>query len=141
MRPLRIVTATLCACAIVPLFAQSPMRPGNWEVRMQMEMPGMPMKMPETVTTQCVTAEQAKDPTAAAPPPGGKPGDNSCKATDSKVDGNTVTWKMTCSAPQKMTGEGRMVFEGDSYTGTVSMAMPAGTMNMRYTGKRTGDCK
>jgi len=140
MRSIRIVSM-LCALAIAPLFAQSTMREGSWEIKAQMEMPGMPMKMPETTMTQCITPEQAKSPSSALPGPSGKPNDSSCKATDQKIDGNTVTWKMSCSAPQSMTGEGRIVFSGDSYTGTMTMTTQQGTMNMKYSGKRLGDCK
>ena len=47
--------------------AQSPIRPGQWEVVLQMDMPNMPVKMPEMKTTQCVTPEQAKDPASSLP--------------------------------------------------------------------------
>lgn len=140
MRPIRIAM-TLCALAIAPMFAQSPMREGSWEIKTQMEMPGMPMKMPEMTMTQCITPEQGKSPSSALPSPSGKPNDSSCKVTDQKIDGNTVTWKMSCSAPQSMTGEGRLVFSGDSYSGNMTMTTQQGTMTMKYTGKRVGDCK
>jgi hypothetical protein len=66
--------------------------------------------------------------------------DKSCKASDYKVEGNKVTWKMTCSGRDKMTGDGEMVFSGDSYTGKMNMTMAQGSMSMKYTGKRIGDC-
>ena len=72
--------------------AQSPIRPGRWEVVMQMDMPNMPVKMPEMKTTQCVTPEQAKDPASALPsgPQAGRGGKSDCKVSDYKVSGQTV---------------------------------------------------
>ena len=44
-----------------------PRRDGNWEVQMQMEMPGMPPGMPPFTSTQCITPEEAKDPEKSVP--------------------------------------------------------------------------
>jgi hypothetical protein len=40
----------------------NPMRPGRWEVTMQMEMPGMPMAMPAMKNTRCVTQQEVDSP-------------------------------------------------------------------------------
>ncbi len=124
------------------LGAQSPMRAGRWEITMQMQMPNMPVQMPETKTTQCVTPEQLKDPANALPrgPQAGRGASQDCKVSDYKVSGNTVTWRMACSTPQPMTSTGEMTFVDDSYTGTMKMNMPQGDMSMKLTGKRVGDC-
>jgi hypothetical protein len=104
-------------------------------------MPNMPMAMPETKTTQCVTREQLKNPGSTLPTgPSPNQNDRACKATDQTVDGNKVTWKMVCTGPQSMTGDGEMVFSGDSYTARINMATPKGAMSMKYNGKRLGDC-
>jgi len=40
-----------------------------------------------------------------------------------------------------VSGTGELVYSGDSYTGTMTMEMGGrGTMTMKYTGKRLGDC-
>jgi len=40
-----------------------------------------------------------------------------------------------------MTGKGQFVYAQDAYTGTMIMDMQGrGTMTMKYTGKRLGDC-
>jgi hypothetical protein len=135
MKPVRTVVALTCLLAAVPVVAQSPMRAGQWEITSQMDMPGMPVKMPEQKTTTCVTPEQVSAPASMLPSQ-----DKSCKASDYKVEGNKVTWKMTCSGRDKMTGDGEMVFSGDSYTGKMNMTMAQGSMSMKYTGKRIGDC-
>lgn len=135
------VVAVIVLAAGAAALAQSPIRPGRWEVVMQMDMPNMPIKMPEMKTTQCVTPEQAKDPANSLPRgPDGRGGKNDCKVSDYKVSGQTVTWKMACTSPQAMTSTGEMTFTDDSYAGTMKMNSPQGDMMMKVSGKRLGDC-
>lgn len=136
MRAMRVVMILGCALALPVAAQQGPMRDGRWEITGQMEMPGM--KMPETKTTQCITKEQLKDPASTVAGLGAN--DKSCKASDYKVNGNTVTWKMACTGAQAMTGDGEMTFSGDSYTGKMTMTMAQGSMTMKTAGKRVGDC-
>jgi hypothetical protein len=131
------VALLLSVTALAAQAPQSPMREGQWEITTQMQMPNLPVQMPEMKVTQCVTAEDLKDPVSALPE---GPGQDSCKLTDYKVSGNTVTWKMACSAPQSMTGSAELTFTGDSYTGTMLMSSPQGEMTMKLAGRRVGDC-
>ena len=125
MKAMRIVMLALSGLAVAPLLAQGPMREGRWEVTAQMEMPGM--KMPASVTSQCITPEQLKDPANGLPSaPGG-----SCTATDYKRDGNKVTWKMACTGQMAMTGDGELTFAGDTYTGTINAKMEQTAMTMK----------
>ena len=71
-------------------------------------------------------------------PPSGR-GQNSCKVTDHKVDGNKVTWAMNCPN-EGMTGTGEFVYAENSFTGTMKMSARGQDMSMKYTGKRLGDC-
>jgi hypothetical protein len=113
---------------------------------MQMAMPNMPagFQMPVTTTTQCITPEQASDPASTVSPQAGRGrgrgGKDDCKTTDQKVTGNTLTYSIACTSPDKVTGTGEMTFGDDSYTNTLKMIMPQGEMTMKMTGKRTGDC-
>ena len=139
MRSIKVASLVICAVAIVPLIAQTqPMRPGRWEVNVQMEMPGLPAKIPPTVTTQCVTEEQLKDPNSAVPT--GPGGEQACKVSDYKVDGSKVTWKMTCSGQMPLSGDGELTFVGDTYTGVINGKADQTTMTLRLNGKRLGDC-
>jgi hypothetical protein len=137
-----ISCAALVVVTVATVAAQSPIRPGRWEVIMQMEMPNMPMKMPEMKTTQCVTPEQVKDPAGALPtgPQGGRGGNSDCKVSDYKVSGQTVTWKLACTTPQPITGAGEMTFTDNSYAGTVKMTTAQGDVAMKVSGTRLGDC-
>lgn len=138
------LAATLAVLIVVAsVIAQSPIRPGRWEVTMQMQMPGSTIQMPEMKSTRCVTPEDSKDPSRSLPSgPEGRGGQKSdCKMSDYKVSGNTATWKMACTGPQPMTGTSEMTFTDDSYTSTMKMDSAQGQMTMKMSGKRVGDCK
>jgi hypothetical protein len=120
-----------------------PRRDGNWQVTMEMDMPGMPKAMPPMTMTQCLTKQDAEDPTKLAPQGRGNAPSN-CKVSDYKTEGNKVTWSMRCEGENPMTGTGEFVYSGDTYAGTMKMTTGRGgqpmTMTMKYTGKRLGDC-
>jgi hypothetical protein len=116
---------------------QSPMRPGNWQVTMRMNMPGMG-EMPPMTQTHCVTADMLKDPQGAVPkgPEGGD-----CKISDYKFTASTATYKLTCTQPMAMTMNGEMNYSGtDAYTGTMTMDANGQKMTMAFDAKRTGEC-
>jgi hypothetical protein len=135
---MRIAPVLLVLAFAADAAAQSPMRPGRWEVTMQMEMAGMPMQMPPMKTTPCITAEQLKDPNGALPSGAANP--NACKVSDQKTTSDSVSWKVACSGPEPMTGSGEMKFTGDTYVGVMKMTTAKGEMTMKYAGKRLGDC-
>ena len=144
--------AAIVACSAA-VFAQGPgpRRDGNWDVTIEMQMPNMPnmpqgMTIPPIKTTQCITKEQAADPSQAMPTPpqrGGGPAPD-CKVSDYKTVGNKVTWSMSCTGAAAASGTGEFVYGDDSYTGQMVMNVERGgqpmAMTMKYTGKRLGDC-
>jgi len=142
MKSVRLAILSFCALFAVSLLAQGQMKPGRWEITMQMDMPGLPVKMQPSKFATCVTPEQAQTPGGTLSNPGGRGRGSSddCKVTDQKIDGKKVTWKMACTGAQAMTGDGEMVFNGDSYTGKMNMNTAQGQMTMQYTGNRIGDC-
>jgi hypothetical protein len=132
--------AVLLAVCLLPVavFAASPAKPGKWEMTIQTEMSGMPMKMPPHTVSYCLTKEDAENAEKLAPEQQRKNGD--CKRTDLKVDGNTVSWKMSCEK-SGMTGEGQVTYSGDSYTGGMHMSMANGNeVRAKYSGKYLGAC-
>ncbi|MET0168049.1 MAG: DUF3617 family protein [Vicinamibacterales bacterium] len=133
------VAVALLACTAISNDAaaqQNPMRPGRWEITAQMEMPGMPMQMPPMKNAQCVTQQQIDSPTRGLPQ---GPDSKDCKVSDYKVSGNTITWTMACPS-QQMTGSGELKFDGDTYAGLVKIIAQGKEMNMKFNGKRVGDC-
>src|SRR5262245_53966925 len=145
MKARAAVTVVALLAIYAAAFAQGPgpRRDGKWEVTIEMDVPGMPMQMQPVTTTHCVTKEQANDPRKMIPSSGrggrGRSNDN-CKMTDQKFEGNKATWSMSCP-DQGMNGSGEFTYTQDAYVGTVKMDMTGrGTMTMKYTGKRLGDC-
>jgi len=134
-----LVSVFLLAVAAVAIYAQSPMRAGQWETTMSMQMAGM--TMPDMKSSRCVTPEELEKDPSSGLPSGARTGNNdACKVSDYKVAGSKVTWKMTCTGAQPMTGEGDLTFAGDAYKGTIKMTMAQGAMSMNMSGTRTGDC-
>ena len=115
----------------------SPMREGNWEVAMKINVPGAE-GMPPMKQTQCITAAMLNDPQSAIPkgPDGGD-----CKVTDYKLANSTATYKLTCTQPFPLSGTGELKYAGtDAYTGTMTMDMGGQSMVMNIDAKRIGDC-
>src|SRR5687768_3799251 len=113
MKKLVVCSALLIAVAGSAFAADgpaSPQKPGKWNVKMQMEMPGMPFKLPAINVDVCLTEEDLKDPAKAVPAdPKSK-----CNVGDYKVDGNTVSWTVDCPK-EKMKGKGEITYTDDSY--------------------------
>lgn len=131
-----VLSLTLCALAL-PLSAAHLAKAGKWQGTMQMEMPGMPMKMPPQTFVHCVTKEEAENAENLIPKSGDKRG--GCVYTDVKVDGSTMTWKMKCEK-SGMTGTGTVTYHGDSYEGSLQMKAGDRDMSATYSGKYLGDC-
>jgi hypothetical protein len=133
---MRKLIPLLCALAVVTVAAQtpkSPQKPGKWQVTLEMDMPGMPMKMKPITSEVCVTEQDLVDPQKNVP----NDPKSKCAVTDYKVKGNTVTWTVNCPE-QQMTGTGEMTYEGDTYTGHMKMTVAGREMTQKYTGKWLG---
>jgi len=106
---------------------------GLWEITSKMEMPGMPMNMPPSTHTQCITTENLV-------PRGSQEGEE-CKIVETKVKGDTVTWTMECDTPEgKARATGKITYKGDTFKGTIEMNMQGMAMTQHLSGRRTGDC-
>lgn len=136
MKKLMVCGALLLAVA-GSAFAASPQKPGKWNVKMQMEIPGMPIKLPPVNLDVCLTEEDLADPQKAVPTdPKSK-----CNVGDYKVDGNKVTWTIDCPK-EKLKGEGEITYTDTSYTGWMKMKVAEGQeMITKYTGTWKGECK
>src|SRR5262245_21600760 len=79
MRVVFVVCAMLTICAGIA--AQNAVRrDGDWEIKVEMQMPGMPMALPAQTVRQCITPQDVEDPQRSVPPSGR--GQNSCKVSD-----------------------------------------------------------
>lgn len=132
---LLVLTAVLVLPPSARAAAPSQMRAGLWEITVTMEMPGMPFKMPPTVTQQCVTPQEAQE---QGVPPQAK----DCTVTDVKRSGNKVTWKVLCTGQTPGKGEGEVVFSGpDAYAGKMKLETGGMAMSTAYKARRLGACK
>ncbi len=140
MKPATLGVMALCLLTLSgPAFAQIPVREGNWEITMQVEMAGMSMKMPDIKDTRCITKDMLKDP-ALTVPSASPDKNNDCVVSEYKATGNHATWKVTCSVPVPLSGSGEVTYAGDTYSGSMTMATGAGELKLQYKGKRLGDC-
>jgi hypothetical protein len=116
--------------------AEPDFREGLWEITAEVSMPGMPMRMPPSTRTQCLTKE---DMVPAAPS-----GDQQCTVRNVKVQGNTVSYDLSCSAPgNEMQGHGEVTYAGETLQGKMQMRMPTQgnlPMTSTYKGRRLGPC-
>lgn len=124
------------ACAAAPN-----MTPGLWEMTMHVEGAGMPHGMiPPTTFRHCYRAADIKDLRKTVPEK-----NPNCKVSDWKESGNTVTWKMSCTGKETLTGSGKITYAGDHYSGENKIVMTHGSqktsMTQTYDAKRVGDCR
>lgn len=111
---------------------------GMWEITTEVNMPGMPMKIPPMVYRQCLTVEDIV-------PKQGPTDQEICTYSSPQTRGNTVSWSMECQSPGGRTkNEGEITYRGTSFDGTMTMSM-TGAVEMsgtnRITGRRIGDCQ
>jgi len=125
------------AAALVLLLMLSPAlaadAPGVlWESTSQMTMTGMPMQTAPQTQKVCSPKTWTK------PPPGG---DKSCVASDYKMVGSRMTWKMQCSGQMPMQGTGEIDFQGsDAYTGVIQATSQGMNMTIKLAGRKVGTC-
>lgn len=119
--------------------ADHPGKPGKWQMKIEMEIPGMPIKMPPITHEVCLTEEDLQNPEKAVP--GNDPKRKTdCKVGDYKVDGRTVSWTIDCPK-QNTKGSGEVTYTEDSYTGTMKMTVGEQEMKAKYSGKWLGTCE
>ncbi|MDY0109832.1 MAG: DUF3617 family protein [Candidatus Krumholzibacteria bacterium] len=127
------ITTTILLVALLAgvAWTASPTVTGKWEVTTTTEMTGMP---PQSVThVQCMTDDNLV--------PVSEEARQECKITAIEIEGSAVSWSIICGEG-RMTGTGRIIFEGDRMHGTMQMTIDGiGTqVTNTLTGRRIGDC-
>ena len=138
MKRLIIFTALSMLISVSAVYAGSfpEIKEGNYEITATMEMPGMPVAMPPTKHTQCITKEDLI--------PQKTEETQECVISDQKIDGNTVTWKSQCKTEAgTANGTGKITYSKDTFKGEFTIIMPQANMKMtsKMTGHRIGPCK
>ncbi len=111
---------------------------GQYEITYKSEMPGMPVSMPPVTVTQCLTKQN--------PVPNQSTGNQECRITEMKTEGDTVTWTMECTqGGSTMHATGTITFQGDRLQGETRMEMGPEAGNRviitHMEGRRTGPCQ
>ena len=135
-----LVCAVVSAALTMPAFAaESHMRDGQWEITTKIEMPGMPVSIPPITVTRCLTKEDVDNPNKTVP---SATKSDACKVKDYKVDGSKITWSLQCDEKSGgLAGTGEMTVKDDSYEGAMKMTTQGQDMSIKFSGKRSGDCK
>lgn len=139
-KTMRLLFAGMTTTLLVLPPASFAIEPGKWEITSQVEMTGMPMQMPPVKNVQCLT-----DSTPAPTQAGADASEGSCRMSDIKTEGDTVTWTMECDSDgAKVKGKGKITYHGATFDGTMNTVMDQGGQTMeivtRLNGKRLGAC-
>jgi hypothetical protein len=140
-RSVVFVVILFVASSVASAAPKSPMKPGKWQITMQMVVPGIPENMkgvgmlaPMTID-QCITKEQAENPQ----PPKMDKSKVDCDKPVQKFEGQTVTFMTKCRKPE-MTMDGKLVFSGNTYKGETRVSNAGRTATYKYSGKYLGAC-
>ncbi|HEY2322486.1 MAG TPA: DUF3617 family protein [Thermoanaerobaculia bacterium] len=120
-----LILAAAAALSLPVIASAGPMKAGKWEVTI--ETPAG-----NRTITRCVTQDEADHP--KAPP---KKNDE-CKIENYKINGNTVTFKVTCTSGATM--DGKTTYTGDTYASEMHMKMGEHEFTQHSTGKYLGKC-
>jgi hypothetical protein len=144
MNKLIAVAAAALAFTATASFAQSnpfaamkgKTKPGLYDYKMEMEMPGLPAGMGgKPISVQnCVTEEDLEKGAAFNRSGDGKKAPD-CDVKDFKMSGNTASYKMVCKGANPMEADSTITFVPDGYKGTTRMAMDHGGQKMNMTSK------
>jgi len=128
-----VVASVLCTTLV---FAGSgvDLNEGRWEITTKVKMQGM--EIPPQTFTQCITKNDMV-PQDNNPDQQGK-----CSVSDIKTTGNTVSWTVACTTDGgEIKGEGKITYQGDSFTGESTTEMRGMVIVTEMSGKRTGPCQ
>ncbi len=124
----KLMVAALLLLPAFSAYAQG-VEPGDeWKMTMSMKMEGF--NMPGQSSTQCIARSQAAVVPASQ--------DKNCTTTVISQTGNTVELKMACTGKNAMQGTGKFTTTGSSMSGQMHMTSADGTMDMTYSGNKTG---
>ena len=129
----------LFALALLAAPAVADIGEGNWEMEVTMSMPGLPPGGQAVKQSQCLTAEDGRDPAKLFGNPGA-----GCEFTDRQDTGTLYTFKIVCSGATTVSGSGEMRYSHDSMDGQIVLNMSREGQNVQTStsihARRTGPC-
>ena len=143
---MRLPLAAALACTFAATaFAAGPfdqfkgrMKEGQYETKMEMEMPGMPANMGKQTHTfsNCVTKEDIEGGKIGKGRDGKMP--DNCEVKNFNMSGNTATYTTVCKGDPEMTADSKITFSDAGYTMDMKMAMKQRGQVMNMTQKMEG---
>jgi hypothetical protein len=132
-----LTLAMLWACSSSSDASKVNLNEGRWQITTEIKMANLPFSMPPTSYTTCLTQDDL------IPRQSSQEQNNNCEVTSSKVDGDTVSWTITCNGDQgSTTSTGTITYAGDTFNGKIVTDIAgAGTTEQILTGKRLGECQ
>ncbi|PVV09913.1 MAG: hypothetical protein B6D74_17765 [gamma proteobacterium symbiont of Ctena orbiculata] len=129
--------ASLLLVALVSAVAKASdinMNPGLWQWTAVLDLPGMPLPLPPTSYTTCISR-------ADFIPKDSQLG-RACETIDLKTEGDKVSWNISCSQAAGVThSKGSITYYGDSAEGTILLDVDGMQLSSTTKGKRLGPCR
>lgn len=117
--------------------------PGLWRISLQVQSAAVPVTMPPLQLSQCLSAEDAKDP-AKLLGSVASPGATGCTYSDKRYSGNSFHFAMECTGTLAIRATGNVSFTSTSVSGTIatSATVTGQPVEMRnsISAQRIGDC-
>jgi hypothetical protein len=149
----KFLLAAACTAALsATAFAAGPfdqfkgkMKEGQYETKMEMEIPGMPAGMGKQNHTfqHCVTPEDIEKGKVGRGRDGKAP--ENCEIKNFNMSGNTATYTTACTGNPQMTIDNKVTFADNGYKVDMKMAMNQGGQVMNMTqhmeSRYLGACK
>lgn len=130
-----VLSVLAASSAALAAGAKVDARPGNWEVTIKVEVPGLNLSRKPVKTEFCLTEKDLVPPVQRA--------DQGCKPAPPRISGNTVAWTLKCEDPNGTVTEGRgkVTYAGETFTGALDVTVEHVPVKYLLSGKRVGDCK
>lgn len=143
MHACRRFTAFTLLLPLAVMAAGTPLRPGLWEIRLQMVVDGETLPGGDVPRRLCMNDRDVAD-TAFVAAIGEYAGDPHCALSNLRTVGNKTSWDLVCSGPEPGRQHAEFTLAGDRYDGLIVVrteeAGNASDMQMRYSGQRLGGC-
>lgn len=113
-------------------------QPGLWEISTQLQVQGLPIKVPPIKQKQCITEKDLV--------PKGIQQHKNCSVSDIKISANTVSWALSCQTKAGVvSGKGNVTYQRTSFNGNFQMDMSGQqkqmNMNSQLQGRYLGPCQ
>ncbi len=131
------------AFLLAPLLAASPaaqadLQPGNWELTVSATLAGVGA-MPAQTRTQCLRAEDARDPSRVFGGAGA-----GCTFSNQRDTGSDFSFDVSCTGAVPVSGSGRMHYSADTLDADMQLGGDANgtkfSTSSHVSGHRLGPC-